>query len=137
MTKKLNILLVDDDIVDVMNMKRIFRQKEFSHSLYIAHNGEEALQLMDENTIPMPHVILLDLNMPRMGGIEFLKVIRNNPRYQHIHVVVLTTSDEESYKRLTQQYNIAAYIIKPLLSKAFADEVHILNNSWQMVGFPD
>jgi CheY-like chemotaxis protein len=135
MTKALNILLVDDDIVDVMNLKRIFKQKKFIHTLYTAHNGEEALELLYTRAIPIPHVILLDLNMPRIDGVEFLHTIRNHDAYKHIHVVVLTTSEEEEDKKRTQPYNVSAYIIKPLASKTFADEVDLLNNSWQMANF--
>lgn len=137
MAKTLDILLVDDDIVDVMNIKRIFKQKNFSHSLHIAHNGEEALDLLHKKTIPPPHIIMLDLNMPRMDGIEFLHNLRKNPLYKKTYVVVLTTSNEEFDRKRTQPYNVSEYLIKPLLSKTFADEVELLNNSWQLVNFPD
>lgn len=137
MIKTLDILLVDDDIVDVMNIKRIFRQKNFPHSLHVAHNGEEALNLLHKKNIPTPHIIMLDLNMPRMDGIEFLHHLRKIPQYEKTYVVVLTTSNEEFDRKRTQPYNVSEYLIKPLISKTFADEVEILNNSWQLVNFPD
>ncbi|MES2559338.1 MAG: response regulator [Bacteroidota bacterium] len=137
MSKALNILLIDDDIVDIMNMKRIFIQKKFQHPLYIAHNGEEALHMLNHQQIPLPHVILLDLNMPKMGGIEFLEIIRKHPVYKNIHVVVLTTSDEEADKIRARQHGISDYILKPLSGSTFSEQVDTLNNSWDVVNFPD
>ncbi len=137
MAKTLNILLVDDDIVDVMNIKRIFKQKNFPHSLHVAHNGEEALGLLHTKTIPTPHIILLDLNMPRMDGVEFLRNLRKNPLYKTTYVVVVTTSNEEFDKKRIEPYNVSEYLVKPLTSKTFADEVEMLNNSWQLVNFSD
>lgn len=137
MNKTLNILLIDDDIVDIMNMKRAFAKKGLQHPLHIAHNGEEALHMLDSQTIPVPHIILLDLNMPRMGGVEFLEIIRKHPVYKNIHVVVLTTSDEEADKIRAHQHNIAGYVVKPISGKAFSDQVDTLNNSWEIVNFPD
>lgn len=133
----LNILLVDDDIVDIMNMKRAFIQKGLQHPLYIAHNGEEALYMMDNQLIPMPHVILLDLNMPRMGGVEFLEIIRKHPTYKNIHVVILTTSSEETDKTRAHQHDVSSYLLKPLCGKEFSEQVDTLNNSWEIVNFPD
>lgn len=137
MSKALNILLIDDDIVDIMNMRRAFSKKELQHPLYIAHNGEEALHMLDNRIIPIPHVILLDLNMPKMDGVEFLEIIRKHPTYKNIHVVILTTSNEESDKIRTRQHNVSDYLVKPLCGKEFADQVDTLNNSWELSGFPD
>ncbi|MES2779149.1 MAG: response regulator [Bacteroidota bacterium] len=137
MSKTLNILLVDDDIVDIMNMKRAFAKKGFQHPLYIAHNGDEAMQMLEQQLIPVPHVILLDLNMPKMGGVEFLEIIRKHPAYKHIHVVVLTTSDEDADKFKAHRHNISSYLIKPLSGTEFSEQVDTLNNSWEIVSFPD
>lgn len=129
--------MIDDDIVDIMNMKRAFTKKELQHPLYIAHNGEEALYMLDNQLIPIPHVILLDLNMPKMGGVEFLEIIRKHPTYKDIHVVVLTTSDEETDKIRAHQLNVSDYLLKPLSGQEFSEQVDTLNNSWEIVNFPD
>lgn len=135
--KILNILLVEDDEVDIMNVKRAFKKNKISNPLFIARNGVEALAMLrgDENTPkldPLPKVILLDLNMPKMGGLEFLHQIRNDPALKAISVFVMTTSDEESDKVTAYNLNVAGYILKPLSFERFVQAVSILNHYWKL-----
>src|SRR5579871_6578585 len=98
--KLLNILLVEDDELDVMNVQRAFRKNNIVNPLYVAGNGLEALAMLrgEDGAPEFPgerRLVLLDLNMPRMNGIEFLRALRADPALAMIPVVVLTTSDEE------------------------------------------
>ena len=137
--KLLNILLVEDDEVDIMNVKRAFKKNKISNPMHIARNGIEALAMLRgdqatnvEKIDPLPKVILLDLNMPRMGGLEFLQEIRKDPLLKAISVFVMTTSDEESDKVTAYNLNVAGYILKPLSFERFVQAVSILNHYWQL-----
>lgn len=113
--KKNTILLVEDDELDVISIERALRKLDIEYDLYIAHNGKEALALLNDVTKPLdPDVILLDLNMPKMNGIEFLRVLRNEEKFQHYKVFIMTTSSELSDRSITEELGIAGYIIKPL-----------------------
>lgn len=133
MGDQLNVLLVDDDQVDVMNVKRAFKKSSVSYPLFVASNGLEALELLRGNSIPSDHrLILLDLNMPKMGGIEFLKELRADPQLRSIPVVVLTTSAEERDKVDAYNLNVAGYIVKPLTFDKFLEIVTTLTDYWSM-----
>jgi len=135
----LTILLVEDDEVDIMNVKRAFKKNNILNPLHIARNGFEALDMLRGNMdakvdklSPMPKVILLDLNMPKMGGLEFLKEVRKDANLKAISVFVMTTSDEESDKFTAYDLNVAGYIIKPLSFESFVQAVSILDHYWKL-----
>jgi CheY-like chemotaxis protein len=134
--KKLNVLLVDDDEVDVMTVKRAFKKNKLSHQLWVAENGLEALavlQKVKQNETKFPscnRIILLDLNMPKMSGIEFLQVVRADPNLKSIPVIVLTTSNEECDKISAYNFNVAGYIIKPVTFEKFVETIATLSNYW-------
>ncbi|MFV8340892.1 response regulator [Flavobacterium sp. XS2P39] len=133
MTHRLvNILLVEDDEVDVMNVKRAFSKNNIKNPLFVAGNGVEALELLEDKIIPLPKIIILDINMPKMNGIEFLKVLRENERLKNISVFVMTTSNEDSDKIKAYNLNVAGYILKPLSFEKFVSSVSTLNNFWQL-----
>jgi hypothetical protein len=138
----INILLVEDDEVDVMNVKRAFKRNNISTPLYTAANGIEALAMLRENsnkpnTIPPDRrLILLDLNMPKMGGIEFLQVLRADPALQKIPVVVLTTSNRDQDKIEAYNLNIAGYLLKPVTFSAFSELMTTLNHYWMLCEMP-
>jgi CheY-like chemotaxis protein len=140
MTNLVHILLVEDDEVDIMNVQRAFRKNNISNPLHIARNGLEALQMLTgknpELTIPSPRVILLDINMPKMGGIEFLTELRKHPELRSISVFVMTTSNEESDKIAAYDLNVAGYILKPLSFEGFTSAVAILNHYWHLCEMP-
>lgn len=135
-----NILLVEDDIVDVMNVQRAFKRTNITNPLFIAGNGLEALELlrgMGEVDIPKQRLlILLDINMPKMNGIEFLRELRSDAYLRHIPVIVLTTSDEDRDRFEAYQLNVAGYILKPVTFPNFAEVMAALNRYWTLCEMP-
>ena len=138
--RRLNILLVEDDELDVMNVQRAFKKNNVVNPLYVAGNGVEALEMLRgkrEPAVPRERrLILLDLNMPKMGGIEFLREVRNDPKLRQITVVVLTTSDEERDKVNAYDLNVAGYILKPVTVAAFVEIMATLNKYWSVNELP-
>jgi CheY-like chemotaxis protein len=130
--KILNILLVEDDEVDIMNVKRAFSKNNITSPLFVANNGVEALEMLEKQIIPLPKIIILDINMPKMNGIEFLKIIREDERFKNISVFVMTTSNEDSDKINAYNLNVAGYILKPLSFEKFLHSVGTLKNFWQL-----
>ncbi|MDY7013110.1 MAG: response regulator [Cyanobacteriota bacterium] len=135
--KKLSILLVDDDEVDVMTVKRAFRKNKLEHQLWVASNGLEALELLRGTQAaanpPLPscnRLILLDLNMPKMGGIEFLQEMRADKTIKATPVVILTTSNEDKDKVSAYNFNVAGYLIKPVTFDKFVETIATLNQYW-------
>jgi len=111
--KKNIILLVEDDQLDVISVQRSLKNLEVDYELHTAYNGIEALALLREKKLT-PDVILLDLNMPKMNGIEFLKVLRSDSALNEIEVFIMTTSAETVDHDAAQRLGISGYIIKPL-----------------------
>jgi CheY-like chemotaxis protein len=139
MEKQINILLVEDDEIDVMNVKRAFKKNNISNPLHVCGNGVEALEYLKsiDNPLNLPRIILLDINMPRMGGIEFLRELRATDSIKHISVFVMTTSNEEQDKVNAYKLNVAGYILKPLSIESFISSVAMLNNYWMLCEYPD
>lgn len=139
--RMLNVLLVEDDDLDVMNVQRAFRKNNIRNPLWIANNGEEALSMLrgvgGVAAIPKDRrIILLDLNMPKMGGIEFLRELRADPNLAMLTVIVLTTSDEERDKVEAYKLNVAGYILKPVTLQSFVETMATLNNYWTVSELP-
>jgi len=135
--RKLNIFLVDDDELDVMNVQRAFRRNNLQNPLFIAHDGVEALRLLRTGAVPADRrIILLDLNMPRMGGIEFLREIRADPKLHSSSVIVLTTSEEDRDRVEAYNLNVAGYIVKPVTLSAFSDIMSALTRYWSLNELP-
>jgi CheY-like chemotaxis protein len=110
-----NILLVEDDELDVISVQRSLKKMEIEYELFTAYNGKEALAMLNDPDHPvLPDVILLDLNMPKMNGIEFLKAIRNNQKFRDLNVFIMTTSAENADRLTAEELGISGYIIKPL-----------------------
>lgn len=140
MTEKMvNILLVEDDEVDVMNVKRAFKKNNITNRLDVCGNGIEALEFLRQKakTPDLPKIILLDLNMPKMGGIEFLKALRKEDNLKHLSVFVMTTSNEDKDKVDAYNLNVAGYILKPLSMERFIEAVSTLNNYWKLCEYPE
>ena len=132
MQKLVNILLVEDDEVDVMNVKRAFLKNNIKNDLYVAGNGVEALEMLRGSIVPLPRIIILDINMPKMNGIEFLKELRMDENLKNISVFVMTTSNEDSDKINAYNLNVAGYILKPLSFEKFISSVATLKNFWSL-----
>ena len=140
--KIINILLVEDDEVDVMNVKRAFKKYRITNPLYTAGNGIEALRMLQpqdgaQPTVPQTRrLILLDLNMPKMNGLEFLHEIRNDQVLKRTPVIVLTTSDEDKDRIEAYNLNVAGYILKPVTFINFAEVMVALNKYWALCEMP-
>jgi CheY-like chemotaxis protein len=135
--KTLNILLVEDDEVDVMNVRRAFQANHIVNPLFVAGNGVEALEKLRGGEIPGERrLILLDLNMPRMNGIEFLAELRHDPELAATPVVVLTTSNNDRDRVQAYDFNVAGYLLKPVTFSDFAELMAALNKYWTLVEMP-
>jgi CheY-like chemotaxis protein len=133
----LNILLVEDDEVDVMTVRRAFEKAHISNPLYVAGNGLEALERLRGGGIPNHRrLVLLDLNMPKMNGIEFLRELRKDPALSATPVVVLTTSTIDRDKLDAYGLNVAGYLVKPVTFAAFCDLMVTLNKYWAHAELP-
>lgn len=113
----LGILLIEDDRVDIMTVQRAFKKNKVSNPLYVARTGVEALGMLKgdgyDKIDPPPGLILLDLNLPRMSGIEFLEKMRKDPELQNIRIIVLTSSNELRDREAAFKYEVDDYIVKP------------------------
>jgi CheY-like chemotaxis protein len=133
----LNILLVEDDEVDVMNVRRAFQKNNIANPLFVAGDGEEALAKLRSGEVPSERrIVLLDLNMPRMNGIEFLRELRADPELLRTTVVVLTTSSDERDKIDAYNLNVAGYLLKPVTFNNFCEVMATLNKYWTLVEMP-
>jgi CheY-like chemotaxis protein len=116
--KVVNILLVEDDSLDIMNVERTLKRIDVNHKLYIARNGQEAWDMLHGNGVekisPPPSVIMLDINMPKMNGLEFLSLLRKDEELKDIKVFIMTTSNDTSDRKFSKELGISGYIIKPL-----------------------
>lgn len=114
MNEKKIVLLIEDDPLDVISVERSIRKLDVAHELWTAYNGVEGLSLLRDSQKKgkLPDIILLDINMPKMNGIEFLKELRNDEKFKKIKVYVMTTSTEEQDN--AKPFDISGYIIKPL-----------------------
>lgn len=131
------ILLVDDNEVDVMGVQRAFKQSELKNDIVVAANGVEALTwLRDDPTNQKPYLVLLDLNMPRMNGLEFLKEVRNDKDLKKSVVFVLTTSSVPEDRNSAYDHNIAGYIVKGKTQGGFVDAVELLNKYTNLCELP-
>jgi CheY-like chemotaxis protein len=134
--KSLEILLVEDDALDVMNVRRAFKQNKLTNTIHVAQNGLEALDILRRGTLPARHLVLLDLNMPKMNGIEFLRELRADPDLCTTSVVVLTTSNEDRDRIEAYKLNVAGYLLKPVTFPSFVDLMATLNKYWTLVEMP-
>ncbi|MFB2922071.1 response regulator [Aerosakkonema funiforme] len=139
--KVTNLLLVDDDDVDVMTVQRALQKNNITNRLYVAANGLEALAMLRDNdkapiVPPTRRLILLDLNMPKMGGIEFLRELRADSELGKIPVIVLTTSNEAKDKVDAYRLNVAGYIVKPVTFSKFVEVMAAVNKYWTLNEMP-
>lgn len=140
--RMINVLLVEDDEVDVMNVRRAFRKNNITNPLYVASNGLHAFSMLRGEDGGLPEVpnsrriILLDLNMPKMGGLEFLQELRRDEKLRSTPVVVLTTSNQDRDRIEAYNLNVAGYILKPVTFGNFAEVMATLNKYWALCELP-
>ena len=131
--RAVNILLVEDDLIDVMNVRRAFVRGRINNPLCVVGNGEEALAKLRDGTFPTERrLVILDLNLPRMNGIEFLQEVRADPALANLSVVVLTTSSEQRDKVDAYRLNVAGYLVKPVGFVDFVELMSTLNHYWTL-----
>ncbi len=131
------ILLVEDDDVDAMTTQRALNELKVTNELIHTVDGEDALEYLRDEGNKKPCVILLDLNMPRMNGFEFLKIAKADAAIRKIPVVVLTTSDADESIVESFDLGVAGYIVKPVSYKQFVEAMRTLDMYWTLNRLPD
>ncbi len=131
----MTILLIEDDDVDAEGIRRGFRKKKWPHPVIHVHDGIEALERLRLG-IPGPLLILLDLNMPRMNGIEFLRELRRDPELRQAIVFVLSTSNDIKDRKAAYSFNIAGYLLKSRAGKGYSNVAEIIETYKRNVEFP-
>lgn len=138
--KEVTFLLVEDDQIDIMIFERAFKKLKIANPLVVCKNGVEALNLLrggdGKEALKRPYIILLDLNMPLMNGLEFLENLRQDQSLSSAVVFVLTTSNNESDKYAAYQNHVAGYILKSDPSRTFLDALAMLDKYWRIVELP-
>ncbi len=130
MKSTLPILLVEDDKVDQMTVKRGLYHLKRDNPLIIKQNGLEALEYLNDATNPRPGIIILDLNMPKMNGIEFLEHVKKDDEHRLIPVIVMTTSLQDDDRMDSFRHQVAGYMVKPVDYPQFLNSLKAICNYW-------
>lgn len=133
-SKVVTILLVEDDEIDVKALRWAFDKLKIANPLMVAGDGVEALEMLKD--LPRPYLIITDINMPRMNGIELLRNIRQSPEFHDSIVFVLTTSNDEQDKIDAYGLNVAGYMLKSDMGTSFQRAIALIDNYWKVVEFP-
>ena len=131
------VLLVEDDRVDAMTVKRALKEIRVVNPLVVVSNGEEALAYLRNPDNETPCIILLDLNMPRMGGIEFLEITKQDAQLRRLPVIVLTTSKEQQDKLGSFDLGVAGYMVKPVDYQQFVGVFKAIDLYWSLSELPE
>ena len=127
--KFLNILLIEDDTIEIMKLERTVSSLKLNHKIIKARNGEEAFKLLSEKDA-LPDIILLDLNMPKMNGVEFLTILKNDNHLKYIPTIILTTSINRKDVLKCYEIGVSGYIIKPLKYEDYVDRIEKVLTYW-------
>lgn len=137
MTKKAVILLVEDDRMDIELTLNAFREVRLTNQIQVVQTGEEALNYLlgqgdyaDRKRYPLPDIILLDINLPGMSGIDLLKIIKQTPFLRRLPVIILTSSEEESDRAAGYDCGVNSYLVKPISFDGFLDVVKRIYDYW-------
>ena len=133
-SKPVTILLVEDDEIDVKALQWAFEKLKIANPLVIARDGVEAWEMLQE--LPRPYLVISDINMPRMNGIELLRKIRANQNTHDAIVFMLTTSNDEQDKIDAYDLNVAGYMLKTDMGTSFTRAISLIDNYWKVVEFP-
>jgi CheY-like chemotaxis protein len=134
-SKVVTILLVEDDEIDVKALRWAFDKLKIANPLLIARDGVEAWEMLQQ--LPRPFLIITDINMPRMNGIELLRKIRQSDHCRDSIVFVLTTSNDEQDKIDAYDLNVAGYMLKSDMGTSFTRAISLIENYWKVVEFPE
>jgi response regulator RpfG family c-di-GMP phosphodiesterase len=129
--KNLKILLIEDDMIEVMKLNRSISSLKLSHKIIEANNGEDALKLLS-NKDNLPDIILLDLNMPKINGIEFLSILKRDDTLKYIPTIILTTSNNQKDLISCYEIGIAGYVLKPLKYEEYVSKIEKLLAYWSI-----
>ncbi|WP_316368284.1 response regulator [Candidatus Thiodiazotropha sp. CDECU1] len=129
-------MLIEDDRVDIMTVQRALKKNNISNPLHIARTGLEALDMLrgtngTQKISPLPALVLLDLNLPKMSGIEFLRELRNDSELKSLHIIVLTSSNEPKDRAAAFEYEVDDYIVKPHSFDEFTRAVATILALWE------
>ncbi|WP_298343056.1 response regulator [uncultured Algibacter sp.] len=127
----LNILLIEDDMIEVMKLNRTISKLELPHNIVEANNGEEALKILQKKD-ELPDIILLDLNMPKLNGIEFLNILKKDDVLKYIPTIILTTSNNQKDLLECYRIGIAGYVLKPLKYEDYVSKIETLLGYWSI-----
>ncbi|WP_347924017.1 response regulator [Pontimicrobium sp. SW4] len=131
MNKALKIMLIEDDMIEIMKMNRTIKALQLEHEIIETNNGEDALNLLSKK-INLPDIILLDLNMPKVNGIEFLSILKKDEQLRHIPTIILTTSNNQKDLLECYKIGIAGYILKPLKYEDYVLKIKSLLAYWSI-----
>lgn len=134
--KEVTLLIVDDDDIDAIALERALLKLRLLNKVQRARDGREALELLRGGAIPAPYIILLDLNMPRMNGLEFLEVLRTDPHLTHAVVFVLTTSKSDEDLVAAYRKHVAGYVFKQHMDRDFLEVIGFIEHYWRLVELP-
>ena len=126
----MNVLFIEDDMIETMKLQRATSKFDTKHNIIEAKNGEEALEILKGS--PLPDIILLDLNMPRMSGIEFLTILKSDDRLKYLPTIILTTSENRADLLTCFEIGIAGYVIKPLKYEDYETKLRKVFDYWEV-----
>ncbi|AKR42243.1 response regulator [Methylophilus sp. TWE2] len=134
--KEATLFIVDDDDIDAIALERALRKLRLLNTVIRARDGREALDLLRAGKVSSPYMILLDLNMPRMNGLEFLESLRTDPLLTHAVVFVLTTSKSDEDLVAAYRQHVAGYVFKQHMDRDFLEVVGLIEHYWRLVELP-
>jgi CheY-like chemotaxis protein len=134
--KEVTLFIVDDDDIDAIALERSLRKLKLLNPVRRARDGQEALELLRAGEISAPFIILLDLNMPRMNGLEFLQALRIDPMLTHAVVFVLTTSKSDEDLVAAYREHVAGYVFKQHMDRDFLEVISLIEHYWRLVELP-
>lgn len=134
--KEVTLFIVDDDDIDAIALERALRKLRLLNTVCRARDGQEALDLLRAGEIPSPFIILLDINMPRMNGLEFLEALRIDPLLTHAVVFVLTTSKSDEDLVMAYRNHVAGYVFKQHMDRDFLEVIGLIEHYWRLVELP-
>ncbi|GAL74104.1 two-component response regulator [Nonlabens ulvanivorans] len=130
--RRLKVLLIEDDTIEVMKMHRALSTLNEKHSIVEANNGGETALSILEKKDQLPDIILLDLNMPKINGIEFLSILKKDDRLKYIPTIILTTSNNQRDLLACYNLGIAGYVLKPLKYEEYVEKISRLMSYWSI-----
>jgi CheY-like chemotaxis protein len=138
--RSVNILLVEDNAIDQEAIQRAFKRHRIANPIQVAADGIEALALLrgtdGKTKLPRPYLVLLDLNLPRLNGVELLREIRADSELHDSIVFILTTSKRDEDRMASYDLNVAGYVVKSDVGAGFIRLIELLDHYWRLVEFP-